>query len=193
MSNLSDFLPPNVASTVSFSPSSGIASTNVQDAIVEVVTDAALQYAPISNPTFGGTVTGSFSGPIAGNVTGNTSGNTVSTKHLIGTSAAPTAAVNGGAGTGASVSIIGTDLGFKITLTSGTLPTAAATILTVTFNGSYSSAPHCQFSPSNANAAQLSGTSSVYCTATTTTFVLNAGTVALGASTLYVWEVIAVQ
>lgn len=193
MSNLSDFLPSNTAANTQFTPSGSLVATNVQDAITEVVGDAQLVYAPINAPTFTGTASGSFSGPLTGNVTGNTNGNTVSTKHVIGTSVAPTVVANGGGGSGASVSLVGTDLGFKVTLTSGTTPTASASIFTVTFNGAYATAPHCQFSAANGNAAMLSGTSSPYGTSTTTTFVLNGGSVAITPTTLYVWEVIAVQ
>lgn len=120
-------------------------------------------------------------------------GTTITGTHLIGGSAAPTIAAGTGAGTSPTISILGTDLGFKITLTTGTSPTASGTVATVTFNSAYASAPYFAFSPANANAAALSGTSSVFGGSSTTTFTLTAGSAALTAATQYIWTVVCAQ
>ena len=118
---------------------------------------------------------------------------TTGTYHIAGTSTAPTIAAGAGAGTSPTVSITGTDLGFRVTVTTGTLPTASAVVATVTFNTAYITAPFVVFSPSNASAALLSGVSMVYRNSTTGTFTLNAGTTGLTAATTYIWDCIAVQ
>lgn len=106
----------------------------------------------------------------------------------LGLSGTPTIAAGTGAGTGPTIAIAGTDHGFKITLTTGTLPTLGAVICTVTFSGTYATAPHTVFCPGNGNTALLSGASMVFGTDTTTTFVLTGGTTALTAATQYIWE-----
>jgi len=113
--------------------------------------------------------------------------------HIIGGSGAPTIAVGTGAGTSPTVSISGTDLAFKITLTTGTLPTASATVCTVTFNTAYGASPHPHLTPASANTALLSGVTMVWPSATTTTYVLNSGTTGLTAATTYVWECDVIQ
>lgn len=113
--------------------------------------------------------------------------------HVIGNSTTPGIAAGTGAGTSPTVSIAGTDLAFKVTVTTGTLPTAAATVATITFASTYGAIPHPVFSSANSNAAILSGVSMVYLTPSTTTIVINAGATALTAATTYVWEFIVTQ
>lgn len=115
----------------------------------------------------------------------NASGFT-SLPHIIGNTAAPTVVVGTGAGTGATTSVIGTDLAGTITVVAGTLPTASAVISTLTFNKAYASAPFCVFSASNSNAGLAS--LSVYETSTATTMVLNATTSALTAALTFTWN-----
>jgi len=109
--------------------------------------------------------------------------------HLVGRTSAPTIAAGAGAGTAPTVSISGTDLGGYITVTTGTLPTFSATVVTVTFNTSYGATPKCVLiHPANNNAAMLNGVNMVYADQagiTTTTFTITAGTTALTASTTY--------
>src|SRR5206468_4091693 len=62
--------------------------------------------------------------------------------HFAGGSGTPTIAAGTGAGTGATVSITGTDAAGEITITTGTSPTAGAALATVTFNTAYSTAPY---------------------------------------------------
>lgn len=118
--------------------------------------------------------------------------------HIIGNSGGPTIAAGAGAGTAPTISgggngLIGTDISGRVTLTTGTIPTAAATIVTITFNRPYGSAPYVLLYPANAATALLSGVSMVYVTSTTTTFLIVAGTTALTAATQYSWNYQAAQ
>ena len=112
-------------------------------------------------------------------------------KHLAGTTTAPTGAVGTGAGTSPSAvtfSANATDLSGDVLVTTGTLPTGGATVLTVTFNTAYGTAPTVILSPANATTALLSGVTMVYSTSTTTTFVITAGSTGLVAATAYAWH-----
>ena len=113
----------------------------------------------------------------------------VKINHLIGRTSAPTISAGTGAGTAPTVSIVGTDLGGYISITTGTTPTLSATIVTVTFNTAYGVTPKCvHLSPANSNAALLTGVTQVFAdqaNITTTTFTITAGTTALIAATTY--------
>lgn len=101
----------------------------------------------------------------------------------------PTIAAQTGAGTGPAVSITGTDLAHIVSVTTGTGPAASANIVTVTFSvyRNHNVAP--TFSPVNANAAALTGTSAIYVnTAGSVSYTLVANA-ALAASTTYLWAV----
>lgn len=100
----------------------------------------------------------------------------------------PTIAAGAGAGTGPTVSIAGSDQGFKVSVTTGILPTLSAVVCTVTFSAAYAAAPHTVFSPGNSVTALLSGASMVFGTDSTATFILTAGTTPLTAATTYIWE-----
>ncbi len=104
------------------------------------------------------------------------------------TTTAPTIAAGTGAGTSPTVSIAGTDNSGQITVTTGTSPTAAATIATVTFASTYLNTPYVVISPANANAAALYSTTRVYATSSTSAITLTAGSAALTASTQYIWN-----
>lgn len=111
-------------------------------------------------------------------------------KHLKGSTTAPTGVVGTGAGTSPSAVTFttATDLAGIVNVTTGTLPTAAATVLTVTFNTAYGVAPVVVLTPANAATALLSGvTQSFVSSSTTTTFVITAGSTGLVASTAYSW------
>lgn len=117
-------------------------------------------------------------------------------KHLAGTTTAPTGAVGTGAGTSPSAvtfSTNATDLSGDVLVTTGTLPTAGATVLTVTFNTAYGTAPIVLLSPANAATALLSGVTMVYTTSTTTTYVITAGSTGLIAATTYSWHYHVIQ
>ncbi len=92
------------------------------------------------------------------------------TDRLKGGTTAPSAAVGAGAGTGATVSVSGTDLAGEITLTTGTATPDGGVLLTLTFSSAMTSAPFPQITPANTNAADVTGT--WYVTSTTTTLVV---------------------
>lgn len=129
----------------------------------------------------------------------DTSGNTTisgnaNLKHAIGGTSAPTIAAGAGAGTSPTVSVSNaTDLSGIVNVLTGTLPTAAATVVTVTFNVAYGVAPNMVLQPGNAATALLSGATMIYVTSTTTTFVITAGATGLVAATQYVWFFHAIQ
>jgi len=124
-------------------------------------------------------------------------GGATGTQHLVGRSGPPTVARGAGTGTTGTVVITGTDLAGAITVTTsagGTGPTANSVIARVSFADEYRSAPFCVFSPANQSAAVgLTLAESIYVTATTATFALNAGTTALPRPSTYIWNYSCVQ
>ena len=118
----------------------------------------------------------------------NTTGGIVRGSHIIGITSAPTITAGVGAGTSPTVSVSNaTDLSGIVNVTTGTVPTAASVVATITFNIAYGQAPNILLTPGNAATALLSGVTMVYVTSTTTTFVINAGSTGLVGSTAYVW------
>jgi hypothetical protein len=120
-----------------------------------------------------------------------TSNGETNLKHLGGLSSAPTLTLGTGAGVGSGATFTltnATDLAGMISITTGTgAITASAPVFTLTFNSAYTTAPVPVLSPGNTETAFLSGTTAVFSTATTTTFILTAGTVSLAAGTVYRW------
>jgi hypothetical protein len=99
-----------------------------------------------------------------------------------------------GEGTSGSRALAGGDVGGKITITTGTGPTASATVETIVFSAAYASAPYVLLTPANAAAAALTGNGQVYISSTSTTqFVITAGSTNLVASTQYIWYYQVVQ
>jgi hypothetical protein len=92
-----------------------------------------------------------------------------------------------GEGKGGSRNFTGGDVAGKIIINTGTGTTANAIIGTLSFTNKFGTAPFLVLTPGNANAAALSGGSAIYVSATVSNFTLNSGTVALAASTQYVW------
>jgi hypothetical protein len=118
----------------------------------------------------------------------------VSTLHLSGFSQPPTIAAGSGAGTGPTVSLpIAKDLCGVVNVTTGTTPGASAVVVTITFSVPYGAAPQVILMPNNAATALLTGVTQVYATSSTTTFVINAGSTGLTASTAYQWYYLIVQ
>jgi hypothetical protein len=114
--------------------------------------------------------------------------------HLVGTATAlPTIAAGTGAGTTPTVVTIqtgSTDISGYINITTGSSPTASATIATITFNVPFGIAPKCSWWASNAITAALAVAATAYVSPTNTTtvhFVLTSNTTALTASTAYQW------
>ena len=94
-----------------------------------------------------------------------------------------------GAGTSPTITLSGSDQDGLITVTTGTSPSSGADILQITTSiNPPTTGPCVTLTPGNANAAALSGTSSVYVTSSGPyTFKLVAGSTALAASTQYKW------
>lgn len=93
-----------------------------------------------------------------------------------------------GAGTSPTLTIVGSDQDGKITITTGTSP-SAGDILQITTNiNPPTSGPCVTLTPGNANAAALSGTSAVYVTSSGPySFNIASGSTPLAASTTYIW------
>jgi hypothetical protein len=111
---------------------------------------------------------------------------------LVSGAATPSIAVGTGAGTGPTVSVAGSDQAGTINVTTGTTPTAAATIVAITFATAYGVTPKAVLlTPANAATAALAvgaqpfEDSSVRATGS---FVLKANGTALTASTAYKWN-----
>ena len=103
---------------------------------------------------------------------------------------APAIAAGTGAGTSPTIAIAGSDSSFQITLTTGSAPAGTnAAIATVTFASAFPNTPYSSVTPSNANAATLSGTTGVYEVTGTSNFVLYSGSAALTGATQYIWNV----
>ena len=72
-------------------------------------------------------------------------------------------------------------------ISSGTSPTVSADVLTVTFASAFTETPNVVFSPANANAALLTGTTAVFVTPATGNFKFTVGAGGLTAATQYKW------
>lgn len=120
----------------------------------------------------------------------SSNGSAVNFAHFQGNTAAPNIVAGTGAGTSPTVSISGNDFSGDVSITTGTLPTAAATVATITYTFTYPANSFPIITPANAITAALSGIAMVYTTGTSTTFVITAGTTALAASTAYKWHYI---
>lgn len=101
----------------------------------------------------------------------------------------PTIASGAGAGTSPTISISGGDQSGIITVTTGTTPTASATVATITYGSAYiyPTASFPLLYPGNSVTAILSGLTMVYVTGNTTNFTITAGTSALAPATTYIW------
>lgn len=134
--------------------------------------------------TDNGVDNGQFTGSI--NVT-----TTAKASHFKGNGSIPSIAAGTGAGTSPTVSMGtgSTDVSGYVNVTTGTLPTLGATVVTVTFATAYAVAPKITLTPANSNTAILSGVTMCYVDqatgVTTTTFKITAGTTALTAATAY--------
>ncbi len=112
-------------------------------------------------------------------------------RHVVPLSSAiPTVAAGTGAGTGPTITVsaASTDCKMQITVLTGSTPTAAGAIMTVTYNNAFTGTviPGVVFSAANAAAAALSSTTSPYVSSETlTTFVFTAGSAALTGATTY--------
>lgn len=113
--------------------------------------------------------------------------------HLKGVGGTPSVSAGAGAGSSPTISVRGTDIAGEITLTTGTLPTLSATVLTLTFASAYGSTPFISVVPANAVTALLSGATMVFPTISTGALSLTSGLTALTAATTYKWDYIVIQ
>jgi len=115
----------------------------------------------------------------------------VAAQHFSGlTTSAPTAAGGAGAGTSPTLSLNANsnDVSGYLSVTTGSSPSAGATVATLTFGTAYATLAKCVLAPANAAAAALTGAANVYVpVGSNTAFSISSGTTALAASTLYTW------
>jgi len=111
---------------------------------------------------------------------------------ILGSSAIGTITGGTGAGTAPTLSVTGNDIGFQVTITTGSTPATSATICTVAFGTAYTAAPVCVVQPRNANAIALANAAQPLPSESTTGISLISGGTALSASTTYVFNVIVV-
>lgn len=114
---------------------------------------------------------------------------TTQVTHLSGGPVTANTTVAPAAGVGATASVSGSDIGGKITLTTGIGTTASATVVTLNFALVYSSAPRSVIlTPANAVSAALTGNGQVFVPSTSTVlFPVNVGSTPLATSTTYAW------
>jgi hypothetical protein len=103
---------------------------------------------------------------------------------------APTVAFGGGAGTSPTgTTIVGSDHGFEVRVTTGSAPIAGAVIFTVTYGTAFLQNGRACVSPRAATTAALTGAQLPYIdNAGTTALTFRAGSVALAATTAYIWN-----
>lgn len=119
-------------------------------------------------------------------------GGEIAGKHIIGNAAsAPTNSLGGATivGTGASCTIVGNDIGLNVSLTTGTGISAAGTILTITFNTAYTTAPTAVPGAKNAVTAAMFKNAELWLETTSTTIVVKS-TNNLTSSTTYNFDIV---
>lgn len=105
---------------------------------------------------------------------------------------APTIAAGSGAGTSPTVSVTGAQNSQSLNITTGTCTVAcpaSATVATVTLPSTCPTQATPTLTPTNAAAAVLSASGSIYVTPQTTGYLIKSGTTGLVASTAYTWSV----
>jgi len=114
--------------------------------------------------------------------------------HIIGSSTAPTATVGGGAGVGATYTLTNcTDVAGKISVTTATLPNTDDTVITLTFNSAFDSAPTVILTPANKATANLAKGQEVFATTSTTQLIITSNGTALGTPVVYAWYYTIIQ
>ena len=118
----------------------------------------------------------------------------IKVRHIVGKTSSPTIAAGAGAGTSPTVSISkANDISGVITITSGTLPTAASVLATITFNIAYGSAPKVLLVGVDSITAMLIGAGNGYVKDSDTTTSLFKITGTLVAATTYTFAYIVIQ
>lgn len=111
--------------------------------------------------------------------------------HLLAGGTAPTIAAGTGAGTSPTVTIVSgsQDMAGRVSVVTGSSPTAAGVVCTITLNRAYPTGTWPVISPANAAAAELTGTAKVYASgASTTTWTITVASGSLAGSTTYLWN-----
>lgn len=105
---------------------------------------------------------------------------------MVAPTAAPTAVVNVGAGTGGTATLVVAPNGGRLTIVTGTSPTLNGIIAKIDFATAFATDCVCAFSPANANAAVV--TAQMYMTGSASQLTLTNNGTALAASTTYIIE-----
>lgn len=119
---------------------------------------------------------------------------TANASHLVIAGSNPTPSAGAGSGTGPTISVTASscDARGTIQVTTGTAPTASATIVQLTYTNTYTNAPSVILYPGNAATAALSGNSSVFVSSVSGFFQIVAGSTALAATTAYTWNYVVI-
>jgi len=106
-----------------------------------------------------------------------------------GGTTAPSITAGTGAGTAPTVSVTGNGRGGQISITTGTSPSTAATIATMTYATAYSAAPSAVvITPANAATAALTSAAPYISASNAGNFVMTSNASALTGSTAYKWN-----
>jgi hypothetical protein len=128
---------------------------------------------------------------------GNPNVLTVRPKHIVITATSGFSSnftAGAGAGTSPTLGATGSDGAFQVVLTTGSTPSVSSSIFAMIYVGAFHTAPLLIFSPGNAAAAALSGTSAVFpASSSGSGFTFESGSTALSASTQYIWNFFAID
>lgn len=116
----------------------------------------------------------------------------VTVNHFVGQGTSPTIAAGTGAGTSPTIAVTGHDASLSVSVTAGITPATANVIFTVTFATAYGAIPKVMLTPTNSQAAALSGTSGLFVTPSTSGFTVTSGTVGLINATTYTWDFVVI-
>lgn len=113
----------------------------------------------------------------------------VSSSQIISSGTAPTIAAGAAAGTAPTVAITGFNMAGRISITTGTVTLPSATLATITFGGTVTTAPQgCTLQPVGVNAVGQVGMVDVSAYPTTTGWAIGVGAAAIPASTTYTYS-----
>lgn len=142
------------------------------------------------NAWYGGSAT--VAGILIDGVGGNPNTLALRPKHIVVTSTGGYSSnftAGTGAGTSPTLLASGSDAAFQVTLTTGSGPGTSSGIFSVLYTNAYHSAPVIVYSPANAAAAALSGTSAPSLSGSAGSgFTWQSGSAALAGATQYIWN-----
>lgn len=115
---------------------------------------------------------------------------TTESTHYKGNSATPSYTLGSSStvGTGATLTIVGTDAGFEATLITGTSITTVGTLFTITFDSAYDLSPIVTFSPRDLNSAASATVNYPYVNSTSTTNFTFNNLIQMTESTTHKWS-----